>query len=59
MIATGLGMRVTLLCPSLAYLRDERFMQAAHANATEIGDGLDVSHEMQTLPLAMMLLGNP
>ncbi len=52
-------MRVTLLCPSLAYLRDERFMQAAHANATEIGDGLDVSHEMQTLPLAMMLLGNP
>ncbi len=46
MIATRFGMRVTLLCPSPDYVLDERFMQAAHANAAESGGGLDVSHEI-------------
>jgi N-acetylornithine carbamoyltransferase len=46
LIATRLGMDVTLLCPSEAYLLDERYMTAAARNAAESGGALTVSHDI-------------
>lgn len=47
MIATKLGMEVTLLCPNPDYVLDERFMKAAQENAAASGGRLTVSHEIE------------
>ena len=47
MIATRLGMQVTLLCPTPDYVLDERFMKAAHKNAAASGGGLRLTHEIE------------
>ena len=47
MIATKLGMQVTLLCPNPDYVLDERFMQAAQENAAASGGRLSVTHEIE------------
>ncbi len=46
LIATKLGMDVTLLCPTPEFVLDERFMQAGYANARENGGSLRVSHDI-------------
>jgi N-acetylornithine carbamoyltransferase len=46
LIATKLGMEVTLLCPDERYLLDERFMGAARANASASGGSLTVTHSI-------------
>jgi N-acetylornithine carbamoyltransferase len=46
LIATRLGMDVTLLCPTPDYVLDERYMQAAARNAQENGGSLQVSHDI-------------
>lgn len=48
LIATKLGMDVTLLCPSEVYRLDLRYMQAAAQNAKENGGSLRVSHDIET-----------
>ncbi|HET6906216.1 MAG TPA: N-acetylornithine carbamoyltransferase [Rhodanobacteraceae bacterium] len=47
LIATRYGMDVTLLCPTPEYVLDERYMQAARANAEENGGSLRVSHDIE------------
>jgi len=47
LIATRYGMDVTLLCPTPEYVLDERYMQAAQANATANGGSLAVSHDIE------------
>ncbi len=46
MIATKLGMDVTLLCPNEQYLLDERYLDLARANAREQGGTFTVSHDI-------------
>lgn len=46
LIATKLGMHVTLLCPSPEYVLDESYMAAAHGNARENGGSLRVTHDI-------------
>jgi len=48
LIATKMGMDVTLLCPDERYLLDERFMNAAQSNAAAAGGALEVSHDIDT-----------
>ena len=45
LIATKLGLDVTLLCPTPDYLLDERYMSAGRANAAANGRTLTVSHD--------------
>lgn len=47
MIATKLGMDVTLLCPTPDYVLDERFMKAARENTAASGGRLAVAHEIE------------
>src|SRR5690625_2558318 len=47
LIATKMGMDVTLLCPGEAFVLDERYMQAGRANATANGGSLTVSHDVE------------
>ncbi|HET7358860.1 MAG TPA: N-acetylornithine carbamoyltransferase [Rhodanobacteraceae bacterium] len=47
LIATKLGMDVTLLCPTPEYVLDARYMQAAAHNARENGGSLQVSHDIE------------
>jgi N-acetylornithine carbamoyltransferase len=46
LIATKLGMNVTLLCPDERYILDERYMTAAQENAAAQGGSLSVSHDI-------------
>lgn len=45
LIATRLGLDVTLLCPTPEYLLDSRYMELGAANAAESGGSLKVSHD--------------
>ena len=47
LIATKMGMDVTLLCPTPDYVLDERYMQFAEQNARENGGSLRVSHDIE------------
>lgn len=47
LIATKLGMDVTLLCPTPDYVLDERYMQAGYENAKASGGSLKVSHDIE------------
>ncbi|MDR6644046.1 N-acetylornithine carbamoyltransferase [Luteibacter sp. 1214] len=47
MIATRMGMDVTLLCPTPEYILDERYMEFAKQNAAENGGSLQVSHDIE------------
>jgi N-acetylornithine carbamoyltransferase len=44
--ATKMGFDVTLLCPTPAYVLDERYMDAAKAYAAESGARFEVSHDV-------------
>jgi N-acetylornithine carbamoyltransferase len=46
LIATRLGLDVTLLCPTPDYLLDERYMELGRRNAAESGGALRVSHDV-------------
>ena len=48
LIATKMGMDVTLLCPTPEYILDERYMAFAKANARENGGSLQVSHDIES-----------
>jgi len=48
MIATKMGMDVTLLCPTPEYILDERYMDFAKQNAKENGGSLQVSHDIES-----------
>jgi N-acetylornithine carbamoyltransferase len=48
LIATKLGMDVTLLCPTPDYLLDERYMAFAKANAHANGGSLCVTHDIES-----------
>jgi N-acetylornithine carbamoyltransferase len=48
LIATKMGMDVTLLCPTPEYVLDERYMEFAKANAKENGGSLQVSHDIES-----------
>jgi N-acetylornithine carbamoyltransferase len=45
LIATRMGMDVTLLCPTPEYVLDERYMALGFRNADENGGSLRVSHD--------------
>jgi N-acetylornithine carbamoyltransferase len=47
MMATRMGMDVTLLCPTPDYLLDERYLQYARRNAEDSGGSLTVSHDIE------------
>lgn len=47
LIATKLGMDVTLLCPTPDYVLDERYMAFGRLNAAENGGSLTVSHDIE------------
>jgi N-acetylornithine carbamoyltransferase len=47
LIATRMGMDVTLLCPTPEYVLDAQFMDAARRNAAENGGSLQVSHDIE------------
>ena len=47
LIATRMGMDVTLLCPTPEYVLDERYMEAGRRNAAENGGALRVSHDIE------------
>jgi N-acetylornithine carbamoyltransferase len=47
LIATKMGMDVTLLCPTPDYVLDERYMQAGMQNAKDNGGSLRVSHDIE------------
>ncbi len=46
LIATKLGMDVTLLCPNEQYLLDERYLDAARSNAQGSGGSFSISHDI-------------
>ena len=48
LIATRMGMDVTLLCPTPEYVLDARYMDAAQQNARENGGSLQVSHDIES-----------
>lgn len=48
LIATKLGMDVTLLCPGPEYLLDERYLEAARSNAQHGGGRLAISHDIES-----------
>ena len=47
LIATKMGMDVTLLCPTPDYVLDERYMEFGEANARENGGSLRVTHDIE------------
>jgi len=47
LIATRMGMDVTLLCPNADYVLDPRYMALGAANAAENGGSLQVSHDIE------------
>lgn len=47
LIASKLGMDVTLLCPNENYLLDERYLSAARENAAANGRSFKVSHDIR------------
>lgn len=47
MIATKLGMDVTLLCPTEEYLLDERYLGAARENAAKNGGSFTITHDIK------------
>ena len=47
LIATKMGMDVTLLCPTPEFVLDERYMQAGRENAAANGGSLTVSHDIE------------
>ena len=47
LIATKLGMDVTLLCPTPDYVLDERYMEFGRLNAQQNGGSLTVSHDIE------------
>jgi N-acetylornithine carbamoyltransferase len=47
LIATKMGMDVTLLCPTPEYVLDQRYMDFATQNAAENGGSLKVSHDIE------------
>ena len=48
LIATRMGMDVTLLCPTPEYRLDPRYMDAAEQYARENGGSLQVSHDIES-----------
>lgn len=48
LIATKMGMDVTLLCPTPDYVLDERYMQFGAQNARTNGGSLRVSHDIES-----------
>ena len=46
LIATRMGLDVTLLCPNPDYVLDSRYMQLGADNAAESGGSLQVSHDI-------------
>lgn len=48
LIATKLGMDVTLLCPNPEYLLDKRFMEAAEDFSAAHGQSVTVSHDIES-----------
>jgi N-acetylornithine carbamoyltransferase len=48
LIATKLGMDVTLLCPTPEYVLDERFMKAGRRHAAESGGSVTISHDIES-----------
>jgi N-acetylornithine carbamoyltransferase len=48
LIATKLGMDVTLLCPNAEYHLDERYLDAARANARESGGNFSISYDIDS-----------
>jgi N-acetylornithine carbamoyltransferase len=47
LIATKMGMDVTLLCPTPEYVLDERYMAFGRLNAAQNGGSLRVSHDIE------------
>ena len=47
LIATKMGMDVTLLCPTPDYVLDERYMAFGRLNAEQNGGSLKVSHDIE------------
>ncbi len=47
LIATRMGMDVTLLCPTPEYVLDERYMAFGRLNAARNGGSLTVSHDVE------------
>src|SRR5580693_3545086 len=47
LIATKMGMDVTLLCPTPDYVLDERYMAFGEQNAKENGGSFKVSHNIE------------
>jgi N-acetylornithine carbamoyltransferase len=47
LIATRMGMDVTLLCPTPDYVLDERYMAFGRLNAEQNGGSLKVSHDIE------------
>ncbi|MDE2270786.1 MAG: N-acetylornithine carbamoyltransferase, partial [Xanthomonadaceae bacterium] len=47
LIATRMGMDVTLLCPTPEYVLDERYMAFGEQNARENGGSLRVTHDIE------------
>lgn len=47
LIATRMGMDVTLLCPTPEYVLDERYMAFGRQNAQENGGSLRVAHDIE------------
>ncbi len=47
MIATKMGMDVTLLCPTEEYLLDERYLDAARDNAVANGGSFTITHDIE------------
>ena len=47
LIATKMGMDVTLLCPTPEYVLDERYMAFGEQNARENGGSLRVTHDIE------------
>jgi N-acetylornithine carbamoyltransferase len=48
LIATKMGMDVTLLCPTPDYVLDERYMEFGRLNAAQNGGSLSVSHDIES-----------
>lgn len=46
LIASAMGMDITLLCPDERYVLDDRYMDAARSRAAETGGALRVSHDI-------------
>src|ERR1700712_1984032 len=48
LIATKMGMDVTLLCPTPEHVLDARYMDIARANVAESGGSLQISHDIES-----------